>query len=180
MGLDGCLPAQFIQAQAANSDFENHLWISKVQAADGSQKEVLQYAQRVMMKFQQRFDCLNCAGVTAESGDGCLTACAGMDKVYEGDQEKFQGQTFNEIAGEQHRQCYSCTPKESDACAKTDGLIMWPHMQVCTLTRCVRPGRHRRLRWPPRPAPRCARRAKLKLCPLTISITRAAPPGRAP
>ena len=137
------------------------MWLSSVENEAGEKETVLQYGQQSWFEFMTRLECLECEGVISTNEMGCQTTCAGMDDLiyqnvnlqtgeplteeeYElawlGEEGREKGQTFNEIDGLQHGQCYSCATSTSAekglaqgvSCAEQP-LILWPHNQVNTL-----------------------------------------------
>ena len=130
----------FLQRQATGTNFTNMMYIETLE--DGSLQ--LQYFQRVVYMFQQRFDCLNCEGVTRRNSEGCMTGCAGLDREVPFADGTSMGMTLNDFLPLQAGKCYSCEPTDfmegseggtangNPPCAEQQ-LIDWPHIQLNTL-----------------------------------------------
>lgn len=131
----------FLQRQAAGTNFTNMMYIETLE--DGSMQ--LQYFQRFIYIFMQRFDCMNCQGVTKRDPDrGCMIGCAGLDREVPFPNGTSMGMTLNDYLPLQAGKCYSCEPTDymegseggtadgNPSCAEQQ-LIDWPHIQLNTL-----------------------------------------------
>ena len=157
----------FIEQQANVKEYNYDMWISTILDDDGNEEDIIQYAQSSKIEFMTRLECLDCEGVTSRDEKECITGCAGFESmIYNGTTptggeisdpnkifgtvegpEYVPGYNFNQIPGQLHGQCFSCTQSKSpDRGLKATGvscaeqpLIEWPHLQVNTLRKVSGP-----------------------------------------